>query len=119
MRTGKIYGTRQFSMAVSVLDRGKVTKERKDSKEDGKVLVNVRSGGPSTATCEEVKEQLHYRIRDNRRINTDETTFEMRMCHGKKRYKNDLKRDRKYFILMELGYLGSLGKNALKSRMIT
>jgi hypothetical protein len=50
----------------------------------------VRSGRPSTVTCITIKEQIVQRIRDNRRISTDETALETDIVYGKKRCKNDL-----------------------------
>jgi hypothetical protein len=41
------------------------------------VCDNARSVRTSTVTCTEVKEQIDQSIRDNRRMNTDETSCEM------------------------------------------
>jgi hypothetical protein len=42
----------------------------------------ARSGLPSTVMCVEVKGKIDHRIRDTRRISTDETASEMSVSHG-------------------------------------
>jgi hypothetical protein len=49
------------------------------------------SGRLSTVSCVQVKEQLERRIRDNRKISTDETVSEMSVSHGRKQYKSNLR----------------------------
>jgi hypothetical protein len=46
-----------------------------------------RGGGGDCNTCVQVKEQIDLRIRDNRKIVTDETGI----CHGEKQCKNGLR----------------------------
>jgi hypothetical protein len=50
----------------------------------------ARSEGPSTETCIEVKEQIEQRIRDNRKISSEQTAYEMSISYGKKWHKNAL-----------------------------
>jgi hypothetical protein len=64
--------------------------------------VEMRFGLLSTATFVKAEKQSDQHIRDNRRISTDETVSETSISHGKKRSKNGLKSNQKYFILMEM-----------------
>jgi hypothetical protein len=56
---------------------------------------------PPGVSCFEIKEQFDQRIRDNLKFITDEISSEMNISHGKKRYKNGLRPDRKWSILIE------------------
>jgi hypothetical protein len=55
------------------------------------------SGLSSIVTFVEVKGQINQRIRDNQRIIIDETTSEISICGGKKRFKNGLTPNQKHF----------------------
>jgi hypothetical protein len=62
----------------------------------------------SNVICVEVKEQIDHCIGDNRKMSVDKIMCEMGISHGKKRYKNVLRANQKYFNLMESGNLGPL-----------
>jgi hypothetical protein len=53
-------------------------------------------------------------IRDNRRIDSDETAFGISVSHGKELCKNGLRSKRRHFIVMKAPELWSVGLNALK-----
>jgi len=49
----------------------------------------------------EIKKQIDQRIRNNRKMSTDETTCEMSINHGRNQCKNGLRPNRKHCILLE------------------
>jgi hypothetical protein len=69
----------------------------KDSGEGWTSVDVACSGRSSTVICVEVKEQIYQRIRDNRRLSTDETVSEMSIILGRRRDKNNSRPNIKYF----------------------
>jgi hypothetical protein len=61
---------------------------------------DARSGQLFVITYVEVMEEIYQRIRDHRRISSDETASEINICHGKTRWKNCL-RPKQHFIVVE------------------
>jgi hypothetical protein len=49
------------------------------------IIDDSRSGWSSTVTYDEVKLHIDQRVRDNRRIRTDETASKMSNSHGAKK----------------------------------
>jgi hypothetical protein len=54
-----------------------------------------------TVTLVAVEVITDQRIRDNRRVKIYSTASETRISHGRNQYKNGLKYNLKYFLLME------------------
>jgi hypothetical protein len=67
----------QFSMTITVKDQKKVYECVQRFKGGRTSVNNARPEWPTNATCIEVKDQVHERIRDNRIITTDETTSQL------------------------------------------
>jgi hypothetical protein len=65
------------------------------------VVHDVRYGRPSTVIRVDVTNHIDQRIRDNQRIDTDETEPKMSIKHGTKRRNYSLRLNQKYFIPME------------------
>ena len=99
---GGIYGSTAGEL-------GKLTNLWKDSMRADECQFKVRPGGDQKFWHIEAKDQIHHRVRDNRRINTDEISFEVSNSYGKKLFNNDSKYKQELFCLMELGNSWTIG----------
>jgi len=78
----------------------------------------AHSGRMSTLTCAEVKEQIDQRIRDNRRISTDEAASGVSTTEWKERCKNDIWPNQKRFTPENLETPWSLNQLNWKARRL-